>query len=183
MSSRFKGKLCLHLRAKELTIFRDSFIWQLTVWAWAWAGVAGRWARRHAAPAVVGRFIFFSRLGLFWRFGTLGFWASRTTDDGRRRNRAPPLKPPGSSNRKSPNFYRQFFFQKKIWRQIFLAILKFAFLAGFVILKLSSLEGNSGASAAGCPLLWNALYSGNLVRSPAESAVSTEVGRSEVLGI
>ena len=25
----------------------------------AWAGVAGRWARRHAAPAVVGRFIFF----------------------------------------------------------------------------------------------------------------------------
>ena len=34
-------------------------------------------------------------------------------DDGRRRrrrrNRAPPLKPPGSSNRKSPNFYRQFF--------------------------------------------------------------------------
>ena len=40
---------------------------------WAWVGVAGRWARRHAAPAVVGRFIF-SRLGLFWRFGKLGFW-------------------------------------------------------------------------------------------------------------
>jgi len=33
MSSRFKGKLCLHILAKELTIFRDSFIWQLTVWA------------------------------------------------------------------------------------------------------------------------------------------------------
>ena len=38
MYSRFKGKLCLHLRSKELTIFRESFIWQLTVWAWAWAG-------------------------------------------------------------------------------------------------------------------------------------------------
>ena len=48
---------------------------------WAWVGVAGRWARRHAAPAVVGRFIFFSRLGLFWRFGTFGFWASRSDDD------------------------------------------------------------------------------------------------------
>ena len=33
MSSRFKGKLCLHLRAKELTIFRDSLIWQLAAWA------------------------------------------------------------------------------------------------------------------------------------------------------
>ena len=124
MSSRFKGKLCLHLRAKELTIFRDSFIWQLAAWAWAWAGVgvAGRWARRHAAPAVVGRFIFFSRLGLFWRFRTFGFWASRRR---RRRNRAPPLKPPGSSNRKSPNFWRQiFFFKKNFGAKIFLAILK-----------------------------------------------------------
>ena len=73
MSSRFKGKLCLHLRAKELTIFRDSFIWQLTVWAWAWAGVAGRWARRHAAPAVVGRFIFFRDLAFFGDSERSGF--------------------------------------------------------------------------------------------------------------
>ena len=57
----------------------------------AWAGVAGRWARRHAAPAVVGRFIFFSRLGLFWRFGAFGFWASRTTDDDE--TGLPPLNP------------------------------------------------------------------------------------------
>ena len=62
-------------------------------------------------------FHFFSRLGLFWRFGTFGFWASR------RRSRAPPLKPPGSSNRKPPYFYRQFFFQKKFGANFFLAIL------------------------------------------------------------
>ena len=85
------------------------------------AGVAtGRWARRHAAPAVVGRFIFFRDLAFFGDSEDSGFAGH---DDGRRRrrrrNRAPPLKPPGSSNRKSPNFYRQFFFQKKIWRQNF----------------------------------------------------------------
>ena len=79
MSSRFKGKLCLHLRAKELTIFRDSFIWQLTVWAWAWAGVAGRWARRHAAPAVVGRFIFFRDLAFFGDSERSGFGDTTTT--------------------------------------------------------------------------------------------------------
>ena len=82
MSSRFKGKLCLHLRAKELTIFRDSFIWQLTVWAWAWAGVAGRWARRHAAPAVVGRFIFFATWP-FLAIQNVRVLPDTTTDDGR----------------------------------------------------------------------------------------------------
>ena len=77
---------------------------------WAWVGVAGRWARRHAAPAVVGRFIFFRDLAFFGDSERSGFGLH---DDGRR-NRAPPLKPPGSSNRKSPNFYRQFFFEKKL---------------------------------------------------------------------
>ena len=93
MSSRFKGKLCLHLRAKELTIFRDSFIWQLAAWAWAWAGVAGRWARRHAAPAVVGRFIFFRDLAFFGDSEDSGFGDTdgRTTTDGR--NRAHPRPP------------------------------------------------------------------------------------------
>ena len=47
----------------------------------AGVGVAGRWTRRHAAPAVVGRFIFFATW-LFWRFGRLVLWAS-----GRRRRR------------------------------------------------------------------------------------------------
>ena len=75
---------------------------------WAWVGVAGRWARRHAAPAVVGAFIFFPRLGLFWRFGRLGFCRTRrtTTDE----TGLPP--DPHSKNRKSPKFYRQIFF----WR-------------------------------------------------------------------
>ena len=75
------------------------------------AGVAtGRWARRHAAPAVVGRFIFFRDSAWFFLAQTrvLGFM---TTNDGR--NRAPPLKTPGSSNRKSPKFYRQFFWRFK----------------------------------------------------------------------
>ena len=99
-------------------------IWQLAAWAWAWAGVgvAGRWARRHAAPAVVGRFI--RDLAFFGDSERSGFGLH--DDDGRRRrrNRAPPLKPPGSSNRKSPNFYRQiFFFKKKFGAKIFLAIL------------------------------------------------------------
>ena len=118
MSSRFKGKLCLHLRAKELTIFRDSFIWQLAAWAWAWGGVgvAGRWARRHAAPAVVGRFIFFSRLGLFWRFGTFGFWGHGRTDDDDDDDETglPPLNPLVLRTENRQIFIANFFFKKKI---------------------------------------------------------------------
>ena len=75
---------------------------------WAWAGVAGRWARRHAAPAVVGRFIIFSRLGLFWRFGALGF----AGHDGRTK--------PGSPQ--TPFFERKI--AKNFIAKIFLAILK-----------------------------------------------------------
>ena len=43
-------------------------------------GVAGRWARRHAAPAVVGRFIFFRDLAFFGDSERSGFG---DTDDGR----------------------------------------------------------------------------------------------------
>ena len=100
--------MALHLRAKELTIFRDSFIWQLAAWAWAWAGVgvAGRWARRHAAPAVVGRFIFFRDLAFFGDSERSGFGLHDDDDD---ETGAPPLKPPGSSNRKSPKILSPFF--------------------------------------------------------------------------
>ena len=91
MSSRFKGKLCLHLRAKELTIFRDSLIWQLAAWALGvGSGVAGRWARRHAAPAVVGRFIFFRDLAFFGDSERSGFG---DTDDGRTDGRTKPGSP------------------------------------------------------------------------------------------
>ena len=51
---------------------------------WAWAGVAGRWARRHAAPAVVGRFIFFRDLAFFGdseRSGFAGHDGRTTTDE------------------------------------------------------------------------------------------------------
>ena len=50
---------------------------------WAWAGVAGRWARRHAAPAVVGRFIFFRDLAFFGDSEDSGFGDTdgRTDDD------------------------------------------------------------------------------------------------------
>ena len=120
MSSRFKGKLCLHLRAKELTIFRYAIISVVDGRARAWVGVAGRWARRHAAPAVVGRFIFFSRLGLFWRFRAFGFWASRrrTTDDDDETG-LPPLNPLVLRTENRQIFIAKFFFQKIIWRQNF----------------------------------------------------------------
>ena len=39
-----------HLRAKELTIFRYAIFDSWRRGPWAWVGVAGRWARRHAAP-------------------------------------------------------------------------------------------------------------------------------------
>ena len=104
----------LHLRAKELTIFRYAIFGSWRRGPWAWAGVAGRWARRHAAPAVVGRFIFFSRLGLFWRFGNSGFG---DTDDGRADGRTERtdetgLTPdPHSKNGKSPKILSPFFWR------------------------------------------------------------------------
>ena len=76
------------------------------------AGVAGRWARRHAAPAVVGHFIFFRDLAFFGDSENSGF-GDTDDDDGRRRNRAPPRPP---------------FFEQKIAKilspKFFLAILK-----------------------------------------------------------
>ena len=73
----------------------------------AGVGVAGRWARRHTAPAVVGHFIF-SRLGLFGDSEDSGFG---DTTDGRMdgRNRANPSPP--FQERKIVKIYRQF-----LWR-------------------------------------------------------------------
>ena len=67
------------------------------------AGVAtGRWARRHAAPAVVGRFAFFSRLGLVLETDSGFAGHGQTADD------ETGLTPgPHSKNGKSPKFYRQ----------------------------------------------------------------------------
>ena len=96
-----KSHLILHLRAKELTIFRDSLIWQLaalTFSAWGlgvgWGsgplGAATRCPRRRRP------FHFFRDLASFGESQDSGFAGQddgrRTTDDGR--NRAPPLKPP-----------------------------------------------------------------------------------------
>ena len=76
---------------------------------WAWAGVAGRWARRHAAPAVVGRYIFFRDLAFFGDSEDSGFAGH---DDGRRRTKPgyPQTPIPRTENRQK--FYRQIFF----WR-------------------------------------------------------------------
>ena len=86
-------------------------------------GVAGRWARRHAAPAVVGRFIF-SRLGLFWRFGTFGFWGHDDDDDDDDETGLPPLNPLVLRTENRQIFAPNFFFKKNFGAKIFLAILK-----------------------------------------------------------
>jgi hypothetical protein len=100
--------LALHLRAKELTIFRDSLIWQLAAWALGvGSGVAGRWARRHAAPAVVGRFIFFRDLAFFGDSERSGFGDTTTTKPG-----SPPSTPWFFEQKiakfLSPNFFWRF---------------------------------------------------------------------------
>ena len=105
----------LHLRAKELTIFRYARFGSWRRGAWAWAVVAGRWARRHAAPAVVGRFIFFAT----WPFlaiqnaRVLGF----TTDDGRRTTKpgypqTPLLLTENRQNLSPKNFFGDFKYQE-----------------------------------------------------------------------
>ena len=80
MSSRFKGKLCLHLRAKELTIFRDSFIWQLTAWGlgvgWG-SGPLGAATRSPPPSSAVS--IFFRDLAFFGDSEDPGFG---DTDEG-----------------------------------------------------------------------------------------------------
>ena len=74
---------------------------------WLGPGVdTGRERGRHAAPAVVGRFIFFRDLAFFGNPEDSCF----AGQDGDGRNRAPPLKPPGSSNRKSPKILSPIFF-------------------------------------------------------------------------
>ena len=89
---------------------------------WAWAGVAGRWARRHAAPAVVGRFIFFRDLAFFGDSERSGF-GDTTTDDDDDETGLPPLNPLVLRTENRQIFIANFFFQKKNWRQFFLAIL------------------------------------------------------------
>ena len=90
-------------------------IWQLAAWALGvGSGVAGRWARRHAAPAVVGRFIFFRDLAFFGDSEDSGFGPTtddgrRTTDDGRTTKPGYPQTPiPRTENRQ--NFIAKIFF-------------------------------------------------------------------------
>ena len=103
--------MALHLRAKELTIFRDSLIWQLAAWALGVGWGSGPLGAATRCPHRRRPFHFFFATWLFLAIRNVRVLGTRrtTTDDGRR-NRAPPLKPPCSSNRKSPNFYRQIFF-------------------------------------------------------------------------
>ena len=124
MSSRFKGKLCLHLRAKELTIFRYAIFGSWRRGPWAWVGVAGRWARRHAAPAVVGRFIFFRDLAFFGDSERSGFGlhGRRTTDDDE--TGLPPLNPLVLRTENRQIFIANFFFKKNFGANFFWAILK-----------------------------------------------------------
>ena len=74
-------------------------------WAWGWGsgplGAATRCPRRRRP------FHFFSRLGLFWRFGTSGFWASRTDDDDE--TGLPPLNPLVLRTENRQNFIANFF--------------------------------------------------------------------------
>ena len=60
-------------------------------------------------------FHFFSRLGLFWRFGRLGFCRTR-----RRRTKPGYPQTPLLRTENRQIFIANFFFQKKIWRQNFL---------------------------------------------------------------
>ena len=91
---------------------------------WAWVGVAGRWARRHAAPAVVGRFIFFRDLAFFGDSEDSGLLDTDGGTDGRRRRRRrrnllPPLNPLVLRTENRQIFIAKFFFSKKNWRQNF----------------------------------------------------------------
>ena len=86
-------------------------IWQLAAWALGVGWGSGPLGAATRCPRRRRPFHFFSRLGLFWRFGTFGFWASRRTTDGRTDETGLTPDPP-SSNGKSPKFYRQIFF----WR-------------------------------------------------------------------
>ena len=88
---------------------------------WAWVGVAGRWARRHAAPAVVGRFIFFRDLAFFGDSERSGFGLH----DGRRTTATKPGSPqtPFLRTENRQIFIAKFFFKKKFGANFFLAIL------------------------------------------------------------
>ena len=83
------------------------------LWGSGPLGAATRCPRRRRP------FHFFSRLGLFWRFGTFGFWASRRTTDDDDETGLPPLNPLVLRTENRQIFIAKFFFQKKIWRQIF----------------------------------------------------------------
>ena len=80
--------------------------------AWAWAGVAGRWARRHAAPAVVGRFIFFRDLAFFGDSEDSGFAGQDGRTDGRADGRTKPGSPqtPFLRTENRQNFIAKIFF-------------------------------------------------------------------------
>ena len=108
MSSRFKGKLCLHLRAKELTIFRDSLIWQLAAWAlgvgWG-SGPLGAATRCRAPSSAVS--FFFRDLAFFGDSEDSGFGDTdgRTTTDDETGLTPDPI--PRTENRQ--NFIAKFF--------------------------------------------------------------------------
>ena len=67
--------------------------------------MAGRWARRHAAPAVVGRFIFFRDLAFFGDSEDSGF-AGHDDDDDETGLTPDPI--PRTENRQ--NFIAKIFF-------------------------------------------------------------------------
>ena len=86
--------------------------WRRGAWAGWGSGPLG--APRHAAPAVVGRFIFFRDLAFFGDSEDSGFagHGRRTTDD---ETGLPPDPLLRTENRQI--FIANFFFQKKFWRQ------------------------------------------------------------------
>ena len=67
-------------------------------------------------------FHFFSRLGLFWRFETLGFWGHDDDDDDDETG-LPPLNPWFFEQKIAKFLSPNFFFKKKIGAKFFLAIL------------------------------------------------------------
>ena len=76
---------------------------------WAWVGVAtGRWARRHAAPAVVGRCIFFRDLAFFGDSEDSGFAGQDGRTDGRTKPGSPQTPLLRTENRQ--NFIAKIFF-------------------------------------------------------------------------
>ena len=120
MSSRFKGKLCLHLRAKELTIFRYAIFgsWRRGALGVGWGsgplGAATRCPRRRRP------FHFFFATWPFLAIRNVRVLPDTTTDDGRTDGRTKPVSP------QTPSFEQKI--AKILSPNFFLAILKMHYL-------------------------------------------------------